>query len=141
MKWYTSVVHELSKGNIKLCLQNFLQVVQRCLLLWSWFCSGIRILLAQKNPLFVLLMFFLLQLLLSLLQQFLFDILGHIGAGSNTMSPFPRQMGTSSCRSLPALAEITTIFAVVVLPSFSGFRSKVKCEMLLKQASAMWCHF
>ena len=81
---------ELSKGNIKLCLQNFLQVVRCCLLLWSWFCSGIRILLAQENPLFVLLMLFLLQLFLSLLQQFLFDILRHIGAGSNPMSLFPR---------------------------------------------------
>ena len=97
--------------------------------------------MAQENPLFVLLMFFLLQLFLSLLQQFLFDILRHIGAGSNTMSLFPRQIGTSSCRSLPALAQITTIFAVVVLPSFTGFCSKVKCEMLLKQASATWCHF
>ena len=57
------------------------------------------------------------------------------------MSLFPRQMGTSSCGSLPALAETTTIFAVVVLPSFTGFCSKVKCEMPLKQARATWCLF
>ena len=114
---------------------------QCCLLLGGWFCSGIRFLLAKKNPLFVLLVFFLLQLLLSLLPQFLFHILGHIWAGSNTMFLLPRQMGTSSCGSLPALLQITTIVAVVVLPSFSGFCSKAKCEMLLKQASATWCHF
>ena len=57
------------------------------------------------------------------------------------MSLFTRQMSTSSCRSLPALAQITTIFAVVVLPSFTGFCTKVQCEMLLKQASATWCCF
>ena len=141
MKWNTSVERKLCKRNIQLSLQNVLHGVQCCLLLGGWFCSGISTLLIQKNPLFVLLVFFLLQLLPSLLQQFLLHILGHIWAGSNTMSLFPRQMGTRSCRSLPALAQITNVFAVVVLPSFTGFCSRVRCEMLPRQANATWCHF
>ena len=57
------------------------------------------------------------------------------------MSLLNKLMGTRSCASLPPVAQITTLVAVKVLPSFACVCNKEECEMLPKQANATSCNF
>ena len=109
------------------------------LLSWGLGLQAIEAFAAQESP-FFLLVLYVLQLFLGLLQQFLLHILGYMRTSSHTISLFTRQTGTSSCRSLTALAQISTVVALMVLPSFAGFTSKIQCQMLHKPGGAAWCH-